>query len=200
MNHVKVLVNKLFHKMSKKFFLIFSLLALAVVSRWAPHTFNFTPVLAIALFSGMYISNKTWAFAIPAVALIVSDSLLGFYSGSLMLSIYGSYALIVSLGILSKGSFKPLRLLGTSMGSALIFFLVTNFAVWFLAETALGGIVYERSWSGLWKCYLMALPFFRATLVSTVLMSFALVGAYEWVIQRGDRYHFDKSSASSGPS
>ena len=161
-------------------FLALGLIILAVVSRWAPHTFNFTPVLAIALFSGMYISHRLLAFAIPAVVLIVSDMILGLYSGALMFSVYASYALIVGLGILSRGSFRPLRLLGTSIGSALIFFFITNLAVWFLADSVQGGIVYERSWAGLWECYVMALPFFRSTLTSTVLMSFVLVGAYEF--------------------
>ena len=166
-----------------RLFLVFTLIALAVISRWLPHESNWTPFLAIALFSGMYISNKIWAFMIPVLALVISDAVLGFYSGALMLWIYASYILIVGLGIWSKG-FKPLRLLGTAMGSAVIFFLITNFAVWFLADAALGGEGYERSGVGLWKCYVAALPFFRATLISTVVMSFALVGAYEFIIGR----------------
>ena len=163
-----------------KLLLVLVLVVLAVVSRWTPHTFNFTPVLAIALFSGMYISNKFLAFITPALILIISDAILGFYSGALMFSVYGSYALIVGLGILSQGPFKPLKLLGTSVSAAVIFFLVTNFAVWFLSGSIEGGLVYEKSLVGLWECYVAALPFFRSTLISTVIMSFALVGMYEF--------------------
>ena len=167
-----------------RLFLVLALIALAVISRWTPHISNLTPVLAIALFSGMYISNKFLAFMIPTLTLIISDFVLGFYSGPLMLSVYASYVLIVGVGVLSKGPFKPFRLLGTSISSAIIFFLITNFAVWLLANSVTDGVVYEKSWSGLWKCYVIALPFFRATLLSTVIMSFALVGTYEFTTRK----------------
>ena len=160
--------------MKIKLLLTFLLIALGVLTRWLPHTFNFTPVLAISLFSGMYLPNK-FAFAIPALILLISDAILGFYSGMLMISVYGSYVLIVGLGIWSskKGSFRPFRLLGTSISSAIIFFLITNFAVWFLD--------YEKSLTSLWECYMLGLPFFRATVLSTVLTSFLLVGSYELI-------------------
>lgn len=168
-------------KKGQSLFLALSLIILAVSTRWLPHTFNFTPVLAIALFSGMYVSNRFLAFLIPALILLLSDAFLGFYSGTLMLAVYGSYALIVGLGVLSKKGGAPLKLLGTSVSSAVIFFMVTNCAVWVLATNESGGAVYGRSLAGLLECYTLALPFFRATLISTVSMSFILVGGYELI-------------------
>ena len=52
---------------------------------------------------------------------------------------------------------------------AIIFFLVSNFGVW------LGGS-YGYNLSGFLNCYILALPFFGNTLVSTILFSAIIEG------------------------
>jgi uncharacterized protein with PQ loop repeat len=59
-----------------------------------------------------------------------------------------------------------------AIASAIIFFIVTNFTVW-----AFGGI-YEQSLNGLMLAYTSAIPFFNWNLLSTLLFSGVLFGAY----------------------
>ena len=79
------------------------LLALAVIIiasalRIAPHPWNFTPVGAMALFSGALIKDRRLAFAFPLLALFAGDLFIGFYKLGLMLMVYASFLLSVSIG------------------------------------------------------------------------------------------------------
>ena len=52
----------------------------AVLSRFIPQPPNFTPIIAIGLFSGFYFKkDKKLALLIPLFAMIISDIFLGFY-------------------------------------------------------------------------------------------------------------------------
>ena len=59
----------------------------------------------------------------------------------------------------------PLSRLFPSFVGAVIFFIISNFGVWFT------GILYQHSLEGLIQCYIMALPFFTNTLLSTIIFS-----------------------------
>ena len=54
---------------------------------------------------------------------------------------------------------------GASLYSSIIFFIVSNFIVWIMP----GG--YPPTFAGFIQCYVMAIPFFGSTLVSTTLYS-----------------------------
>lgn len=64
---------------------------------------------------------------------------------------------------------------GTTLG-AIIFFLLTNAAVWAF------GTMYPHTLSGLMESYTMAIPFFRNSLLGDIFFIGILVGGYE-VIQ-----------------
>ena len=52
---------------------------------------------------------------------------------------------------------------GATLGGALIFFFVTNFADWYFFN------MYAKNWQGLVDCYVAAIPFFtRGTLLADV--------------------------------
>ena len=106
-------------------------------TRLVPHLPNFTPVTAIALFGGLYISNKILAYALPLTIMFISDIFLGFSSP---LFVYSGFMLVTLIGTLRK---KP-NILTIFMGS-LSFFIVTNFGVWLLG--------YPKTWTGLVECY-----------------------------------------------
>ena len=53
------------------------------------------------------------------------------------------------------------------------FFVISNFGVW------LAGHLYPATWEGLAACYVAALPFYRNSLVSTVVYTTLLFGANE---------------------
>ncbi|MFH1192987.1 MAG: DUF6580 family putative transport protein [Candidatus Jorgensenbacteria bacterium] len=158
-------------------FFAFVLIFFAVLSRLIPHAPNFTPVISVALFAGTYL-KKPLAFTIPIAALLISDAIIGFY-GSLMLFVYGCLALITVLGFMMKGGVSVGTVAGFSLAGSVCFFVVTNFGVW-----ALPNSMYPKTLTGLAECYVMAIPFFRNTIFSTLIYSAALFGAYEL----GERY------------
>ena len=140
-----------------------------------PHLWNFTPLAAIALFAGIYLGRR-YALILPLVAMAISDRLIGFYDWRMMLAVYGSFIIIGLLGFWIKKHKSLEAVLAASISASVIFFLVTNFAVWQFSPW------YARSWSGLFECYALALPFFRNTLLGDLFYVTILLGVYESVV------------------
>lgn len=155
--------------MKKEILFGFGILILALLSRFLPHPPNFTPLLAIALFGGAIFKNKKIALAVPIAAVFLSDLVLGLHES--MLAVYLCLGVFMYMGMkLNRKSGKSVAT--NAIASAVIFFIVTNFTVW-----AFGG-VYELNLSGLMLSYSLALPFFNWNLISTLLFSGVLFGAY----------------------
>lgn len=148
------------------------LIIIGIVFRFLPHPPNFTPIAAIALFGGVYFSRKL-AFILPMAAMVISDIFIGFYEPKLMASVYGSFLLCVVLGFWLKKNKKWYTVLGGSISASIIFFVITNFAVWAFT------FWYPHNFSGLIQCYLMALPFFKNTLLGDLSYVIILFGTYE---------------------
>jgi hypothetical protein len=147
-------------------------ISIGVSLRILPHPPNFAPIAAIALFGGVYFSRRI-ALILPIVAMIISDIFIGFYELKLMIWVYGSFLLCVVLGFWLKKHKKWQTILGSSILSALIFFILTNFAVWVFTPW------YSKTFSGIIQCYLMALPFFKNTLVGNLFYVTVFFGVYE---------------------
>jgi len=150
------------------------LVLMAVILRFLPHLPNFTPVAAIALFGGVYFSRKI-ALILPITAMFISDIFIGFYEPLIMLSVYGSFVLCVLLGFWLKKHKNWFTVLGSAFTCSLMFFVITNFAVWAFSPW------YAKTLSGLVQCYLMATPFFRNTLLGDLFYASVFFGAYEMV-------------------
>ena len=73
----------------------------------------------------------------------------------------------------------PGIILFSALGS-LQFFLVTNFAVWFGADT----VTFTSDFKGLMTCYMDALPFFGYTLVGDLFYSLGIFGMHALVTQK----------------
>ena len=157
-----------------RFWLISSMIAAAAVFRLLPHPWNFTPVGAMALFGGARFDRKRWAFFVPLAAMAASDLALellrggAFHAG--MPVVYGSFLLIVCLGLLLRGSRSPLAIGSAAIVSATLFYATTNFAVW------AGSGMYARTPAGLLACYVAGIPFFGGTLGGDLVYSAALFG------------------------
>ena len=152
--------------------LIILVSAIILAARLIPHVPNFSPLAAVLLFAGVYAKNKKYLI-LPLIALFISDIFLGFYKLEIMLAVYGSLLLIGLIGLLVKRHKHILNIATASLASALVFFLVTNFAVWYF------GTWYSHDLNGLILCYNLAIPFFKNTLISSVLYSSLLFGSYE---------------------
>jgi len=144
------------------------LLVLGVLSRLLPHTANFTPVMALALFGGAYLKKKH-VVLLPLLLMVLSDAVIGFHS--IVLFTWGSVILIALLGRSLRERKAPGAVLGHSVLSAVIFFAVTNFGAWL--------VMYPLTVEGFVRCFSLAIPFFRGTLLSTLAYSVVLFGLYE---------------------
>jgi hypothetical protein len=142
-------------------------------ARLIPHPANFAPIAAMALFGGVYL-NKKQALILPILAMIASDIFLGFDSLSMRLSVYGSFLLTVFVGFWIKNhkSFKNIVL--ASILSSILFFIITNFAVWAF------GSLYLKTVDGLMQSYFFAIPFFRNTILGDLTYSGVFFGGYEF--------------------
>jgi hypothetical protein len=185
------------HKQTK-LILIILLIIVGLASRFFflipgfPEWPNFSAVGAVALFGAFHLKNK-WALLLPLAILWLSDIILNnlvysqyFESFSLIgdLWVYVSFVATVVLGfvLLKKLSFK--NLVGTSLAAAILFYLITNFAVWISTPA------YPLTWSGFVDCYLRAIPFFRNALLGNLFYSFLLFGAYELVTRKRISYSY----------
>ncbi|OGG87269.1 hypothetical protein A3B87_00150 [Candidatus Kuenenbacteria bacterium RIFCSPHIGHO2_02_FULL_39_13] len=138
------------------------------------HPPNFTPITAIALFGGVYLGRKLSLF-LPILAMFLSDIFIGFYRPSLMIVVYGSFILTVILGWWLKNNKKWYNIIAVSLLASLLFYLLTNFAVWIFTPW------YAKTLAGLVYCYYLALPFFRNTLMGNVFYVAVFFGSYQLV-------------------
>ena len=154
--------------------LILFLSVVVLAARLIPHAPNFSPLASVILFGGVYITNKKYLI-LPFIALFISDIFLGFYSWQIMLSVYGSLAVIMLLGQVVVKHKNVINIISSSLLAGIIFFAVTNFSVWYF------GNWYTADLSGLITSYTMAIPFFKNTIMSNLFYSGILFGVYEAV-------------------
>lgn len=150
------------------------IISFGILSRLVVHTPNFTPVLSMALLGGMYLKGRQ-AVLVPLALMVISDFIIGFYGGE-MFFVWGSIVLISVLGLWLKERKSFINVLSGSILSAVVFFIVTNFGSWL--------VLYPHTIGGLRQCYILAIPFFRSTLVSTVAYSLVFWAGYEWILKR----------------
>lgn len=160
-----------------------------VVLRLTPHLPNFTPISAIAIFSGAYL-NKKYAIVIPIIAIAVSDYLLLYIDPfgnpqinfsniypitkmfhSTFIYVYVSFAVSGLIGIWIKKHNKPSNIIIASFLASLQFYLITNFGVW---QTGM----YSRNLNGLLESYIMGLPFFKYTMLGDLFYTTVFFGTY----------------------
>ncbi len=156
----------------KKFLIPFLLIVLGIISRFLPHPANFAPIGAIALFGALYLPKK-YALIVPIIAMFISDIFIGFYSWQIMLSVYTSFILMGVIGLVVRNNKKFSTILGGTLLGSILFFLITNFAVWAF------GTMYAHNLSGLAQSYTMAIPFFKNSLLGDIFYTTILVGSYE---------------------
>jgi hypothetical protein len=161
----------------------------SIIARLLPHPPNFTPVGSTALFGGTYL-DKRWALVLPIAIMVVSDWLIGFDSWTSRAYVYSSFLLtgVIGLWLRSHKNFKNVVL--ATFLSSLAFFLITNFGVW-----AHSGM-YQKTWDGLMQCYLLAVPFFRNSLLGDFFYTGIFFGAYEisLMVIRKKQLAFQESS------
>ncbi|WP_315816272.1 DUF6580 family putative transport protein [Paraflavitalea speifideaquila] len=166
-------------------YLLVLIAAASVYRAFDNRMWGFAPQIAMALFGGMAIRNKAWAFGLPLFSLFISDVIYevlytkgltpirGFYDGQWVnYLILGSVTLVGFL--FSKVNIKNIVL--GSLLAPVYFFLVSNFMVW----AGVGVDLYPRTWDGLVACYEAALPFFKGSLISTFFLALSSLAFIIW--------------------
>jgi hypothetical protein len=151
----------------------------AALTRLLPHPPNFSPVMALALFSGAALRDWRLALLVPLAAMLMADVWLGFHAT--MAFVYLGMALTVGAGRWLGARRRPLPLLVAGMAGASLFFLVSNAGVWLTQD------IYPATGAGLAACYLAALPFFHQTVLATLVYGALLFGMEHWFAVRSDR-------------
>lgn len=154
---------------NSRFFVCSFFVVLGVVTRFLPHPPNFSPLMAIALFSGAHFTHKRDSIWVPLVAWFIGDIFIGFHS--LQPVIYSLVILMALAGWLLRGRVNMTRVLGFSLLGSLLFFIVTNFFVWLTSG------MYEHTWNGFIECYVMAIPFFHNSLQGDLFFNTVFFGA-----------------------
>ncbi len=157
------------------FIFITSAIFIVAASRLFPHIPNFTPLAAMALFGGVYLSDKRLAFIIPLLALFISDTALQLLFGwgfhNTMIYVYIGFILTSLIGMLVKRNVSIQSVAAGSIISSILFFIITNFGVW-----AASG--FQMGIAGLETTYLLGVPFFSPTLAGDLFFNSILFGAF----------------------
>ena len=159
-----------------------SLILILAFARLIPHPWNFTPVIAVAILSGYFFKNIYLSFSILLISMLIADVFLGFYEN--MIFVYISLLLIafVFFKISKKINFKNLFIY--SFAGSLIFFVISNFGVWILGSPGVDNLPYDKNLNGLIECYILAIPFFGNTFLSTVIFSYPAIFIYRSLATR----------------
>jgi hypothetical protein len=160
-------------KINPNFWVLTLMVFIASFVRLLPHPPNFAPIAAMALFGGAYFNKNSFAFAIPLIALFLTDAIIGFYSYAWI--VYISFAIIVILGIVMLKKVSVKNLIFASVTASVSFFAITNFGVWAL------GTLYPKTPAGLMESYIAAIPFFQNSLLGDLFFVGVMFGVYELV-------------------
>lgn len=154
-------------------------LAMVIVSlaRIMPHPYNFTPVAALALYGGARGKNTAFSFLLPLSVMIFSDLLvmqflypdlgspMAYLGTQTMLSVYAAFAVIVVLGFLIRNKTKTSVIIGATLTSSALFYLITNFVSW------AGNPFYPQTLSGLMACYAAGIPFYNNEITGSFFLN-----------------------------
>ena len=165
---------------------IISLLIIGgIMSRLLPHPENFSPIAAIGLFAGAYLSNQFAKFLIPLFTLFISDVILNntiyasynsgftvFYDGFYW--VYGSFAAVILVGYLILKKISLLNIVISSGLGSILFFIISNFGVW------AGTSMYPKSGIGLAACYTAGLPFLGNAICGDLFYTSIIFGVWEF--------------------
>ena len=162
---------------------IFTVLIVAIATRFIPPYANTSAIGAVALLGGSWLGMRHAKFLGAIAILFISDIILnntihaasfeGFtlvYSG--MGIVYAAHLFMVAYGAWSQTQANTIKYAGHAAVACIGFFLISNIGAW------MGNPVYPQNATGLMAAYAAGLPFLATHFVATVgfgyVMQFAL--------------------------
>ncbi|HLK27560.1 MAG TPA: DUF6580 family putative transport protein [Puia sp.] len=175
---------------------IWTLILLTVVAalyRVIPNRpWGFAPQWAMAVFAGAAIKDKKWAFIIPVLSMFISDVLYqilymngltpisGFYDGQWQN--YLLFAMLAVFGMMIK-KINVVNVFAASLAAPTVYFILSNLILW-AGWSGTRGLDRPKTFSGLMECYTDALPFYKTSLIATVVFSAVLFGSYYFITKK----------------
>ncbi len=154
----------------KKLKILVCILIILFTSRLIPHPPNFTILIALSFYVPILFGRN------HILSVVLSFAITDIYFGLHTISLFTWFSVFL-IGFLSKFIKKNIlsRILGASSG-ALIFFGITNFAVWFINGYDHNGL------DSLIETYILGIPFLFYSILSTVIFSVIFEIIY-WIFQ-----------------
>lgn len=157
------------------------LIIIAAVSRVIMYPDNFSPIIGMAVFAGAVIKDRRLAFALPVLAMFLSDVLFevfniapGFWGWGQLVG-YGILALITIIAFSMK-KINVLSVAGYSVGSSLLFFFLSNSA-FFVFDNPIYHL-YPQNFNGYIGSLVGGLPFLKTGILADLVYSTVLFGSY----------------------
>ena len=149
-------------KISLGIFLILS------ASRFIPHPPNFTSLIALSFYIPVFLGLSY--LPVLLIGFVFTDFIIGFHGVT-----FFTWGSVILIGLGSRYFAKSIlnRISGSLLGACL-FFIITNFGVWSLGS-------YGYSLNGIINCYILALPFFGYSLVSTFIFAGIIESIYKYI-------------------
>lgn len=170
------------NKQNRSTLIIASLLiVVAAVSRVLMYPDNFSPIIGMAIFAGAVIKDRKLAFALPLLAMFLSDILFELFTpasgfwGWGQLAGYGILALITVLAFSMK-KIRVLTIAGYSIGASLLFFFLSNSA-FFVFDNAIYHL-YPQNFNGYMASLAAGIPFLKTGIIADLVYSTVLFGSY----------------------
>ena len=151
--------------MRKNLFICLGIFISLAASRFIPHPPNFTSLLALRFYVPVILGIRY--LPVLLISFVITDLVIGYHSGT-----HWTWGSVFFIGLISSIFTKniKLRMCGALLG-ACIFFVITNFGVWTSG-------MYGYSLEGIVTCYILAIPFFSYTLISTLIFSILIETGY----------------------
>ncbi len=150
----------------KYFLTSISIFFALALSRLIPHPPNFTSLIALSFYVPVILGLRF----LPAlvISFAITDLIIGYHSGT-----HWTWGSVLLIGLVSQHFTKNLswRLSGLLLGS-FMFFVITNFGVW-----ASG--MYGYTYQGLLNCFVLAIPFYIYSIISTLLFAVIIETVYK---------------------
>ena len=167
----------------RKVFDILLIVLVVALYRIFPHIPNVAPITGLALYGGVHLERK-YAILLPLAVMLVSDFFIGFHPG--IPYVYGAFVISSLIGIWLKEHLSMSTVIAGTLLASLLFFLITNFGVW------IGSGMYKKNLEGLRDCFILALPFFRNTIMGDLLYTclFFILHAILELLSKKEAYSY----------
>ncbi len=154
---------------NKIYYLIFFSIILSL-TRIIPHPPNFTPIISAAITAPLLFNSRLYSIALVVMAIFLADLIIGFHPFQFII-----YSIFISISLITPIQKKYSLFALMTVGASLWFFIISNFSVWIIWD------MYPKTLDGLIICYTKALPFFKNTLLSTILYTGLILAAFKYL-------------------